>query len=69
MVKHTHMTQHEADELSAKIENEGFDYCFLEYGSFNGIKDEKFHELRKAFVNSQIALKKYLESQGVEIES
>jgi hypothetical protein len=61
------MNKKEAEHLSDKIEAEGFDYCFLDYGTFDYIKDEKFHDLRRAFVKSQNDLKTYLESQDVEI--
>ena len=40
------------------IDNEGFDYSFMDYSSFDNIADAKFHELRAAYV---IAYKKLFE--------
>lgn len=60
------MTPNEAKTLTAKIESEGFEYAFLHYSNFSTIKDERFHELRKAFVKSYEELKSYLEEQGVD---
>jgi len=42
------------------IEKEGFDYAFCDYTDFEEIKDEKFHELRKAYVTAATALKEYV---------
>ena len=45
------------------IENEGFDYAFTSYSNFETVKDEKFHELRRAFLKAREELQEYL---GVE---
>ena len=29
---------------------EGFDYCFKHYSSFEDVKDENFHKLRKKYI-------------------
>lgn len=42
------------------IENEGFDYAFVDYSSFTEIKDEEFHKLRKAYVEAAEALREYV---------
>jgi len=42
------------------IDNEGFDYAFIDYSDFNYIKDEKFHELRLAYIKAVDDIKKYL---------
>ena len=47
----------------SKIDNEGFDYTFINYSSFEDIKDEKFHELRMKYVESQKELENYLEDE------
>jgi len=46
--------------LEGVIENEGFDYAFRYYSSFDDIKDPTFHELRKAYVEAAKALGKYI---------
>lgn len=43
------------------VENEGFDYCFTSYSGFEDVDDEKFHELRKAYVKAHDELESYLE--------
>ncbi len=43
------------------VENEGFDYCFTSYSSFDDVEDEKFHELRKAYIKAHDVLESYLD--------
>lgn len=57
------MTKDDAEYLNGKIENEGFDYCFMCYSSFKDIEDEKFHELREAYIKSAKDLQKYIDEQ------
>lgn len=45
--------------VRATVDNEGFDYAFRNYSDFEEIKDEKFHELRKAYVVAAKALAEY----------
>lgn len=45
--------------VRATVENEGFDYAFRSYSDFEDIKDEEFHELRKAYVEAANALAEY----------
>jgi hypothetical protein len=54
------MTGPEVDYVRARIDNEGFDYCFVSYSDFAEIKDEKFHKLRRAYVAAQKALEDYV---------
>ena len=49
--------------VRAKMENEEFHYCFEHYSRFEEIKDEKFHELRLAYLEAADALKKYIYSR------
>ena len=56
----------ELDDLSylnAKMRDEGFDYCFRHYSSFEEIKDEKFHELRLNYIQIAEELENYVETQ------
>jgi len=47
---------------------EGFHYCFKHYSSFTEIEDEKFHELRKQYLESAIQLKDYIDLKVEEIQ-
>lgn len=53
--------------LAAKIDSEGFDYCFTSYSSWKEIQDPKFHELRKAYKEASKALEDYIGTK-VELE-
>ena len=53
------MTKKDKKNLNAAVENEGFDYAFAHYSAFDEIKDEKFHELRKAYLDARQALADY----------
>jgi hypothetical protein len=57
------MTYQEQDEWNAvryRMDNEGIDYCFEHYSSFEEIKDEKFHELRLQFLKSLKEIQNYV---------
>jgi hypothetical protein len=48
---------------------EGFHYCFRSYSSFEEIKDEKFHELRKTYISISSQLEEYVKSKVEEGQS
>lgn len=54
------MKAKEKKEILEKIESEGFDYVIIEYGDFKEIKDEKFHKLRKSFLDARKNLADYI---------
>ena len=54
------MTKYEKQEVKDCIENEGFDYTFINYSAFEHIKDEKFHDLIKKYIAAHDALENYL---------
>lgn len=57
------MTYEEQDEWNMvryRMDNEGIDYCFESYSSFEEIKDEKFHELRLQFLKSLKEIQNYV---------
>ena len=57
------MTYKEQDEWNAvryRMDNEGIDYCFEHYSSFEEIKYEKFHELRLQFLKSLKEIQNYV---------
>ena len=50
-----------------RMSNEGVDYCFKHYSSFEEIKDEKFHELRNKFLTSLDEIQNYVDSKINEL--
>lgn len=47
--------------VKARIRQEGFHYCFKHYSNFNEIEDERFHELRKQYLETAEMLEKYVD--------
>jgi len=63
------MTYEEQDEWNMvryRMDNEGIDYCFKHYSSFEEIKDEKFHELRLQFLKSLKEIQNYVNEKCQE---
>ena len=63
------MTYEEQDEWNMvryRMDNEGIDYCFEHYSSFEEIKDEKFHELRLQFLKSLKEIQTYVNEKCQE---
>jgi hypothetical protein len=50
-----------------RMDNEGIDYCFKHYSSFEEIKDEKFHEIRNKFLTSLDEIQNYVDSKINEL--
>lgn len=46
-----------------RMGNEGMDYCFEQYSSFEEIEDEEFHKLRLEYLESTKKLKSYVENK------
>ena len=46
-----------------RMGNEGMDYCFEHYSSFEEIQDEEFHKLRLEFLEITKKLKSYVETK------
>jgi hypothetical protein len=46
--------------VRARMKQEGFDYCFRNYSSFNEIEDENFHKLRLAYIEAANSLERYV---------
>ena len=42
------------------IENEGFEYAFVDYSGFEQIEDEEFHKLREAYLDAREILADYI---------
>jgi hypothetical protein len=55
------------ESVRYRMDNEGIDYCFKHYSSFEEIKDEKFHELRNKFITSLDEIEKYVGEKITEL--
>lgn len=51
-------------DVHARIDNEGFDYCFRHYSDFKGVDDPVFHRLRLAYIAAANALEEYVEENA-----
>lgn len=63
------MKKEDAEYLLSRMNQEGFHYCFESYSNFEDIKDERFHKLRKEYLESAKKLKEYIKSQNTEIDT
>jgi len=54
------MTRSEKDYVTSIIYNEGFGYTFEDYSDFDEIKDEKFHQIRKEYIEAAEKLRNYI---------
>ena len=60
------MTNEELENWEAvhyRMDNEGIDYCFEHYSSFEEIKDEEFHKLRLDLLDNMKKIRKYVEDK------
>jgi hypothetical protein len=57
----------EFENVEYRMGAEGFHYCFNGYSSFKEVKDEKFHQLRLAYLSAADELKSYVESRIKEL--
>lgn len=54
------------DSVHYRMNEEGFDYCFQSYSNWKEIKDEKFHQLREAYLKAAKELEEYVNSKSGE---
>ena len=60
------MTEEELENWQAvdyRMRDEGMDYCFEHYSSFEEIKDEEFHKLRLELLDNMRKIRKYVEDK------
>jgi len=50
-----------------RMNNEGIDYCFESYSSFEEIEDEEFHKLRLEFLDSMKKIRQYVDNKIEEL--
>ena len=53
----------EFEMVRYRMEAEGFHYCFKHYSSFKEVEDEKFHELRRKYLEISHELEEYVHSK------
>lgn len=51
------------ENVSYRMDAEGFHYCFQSYSNFEEIEDEEFHELRKEYLRISDKLEKYVKNK------
>ena len=51
------------ESVHYRMDNEGMDYCFEHYSSFEEIKDEEFHKLRLDLIDNMKKIRKYVEDK------
>ena len=56
------------NHVKIRMRQEGFHYCFKHYSRFEEVEDERFHELRKQYLESSDMLEKYIDSKINELE-
>ena len=53
----------EIEMVRYRMDAEGFHYCFKHYSSFKEVQDEKFHELRRKYLEISHVLEEYVHSK------
>lgn len=56
-------------KVDYRMDNEGLEYCFKHYSSFEEIKDKQFHILRLQLMLSIDKIKEYVNNKIYELES
>lgn len=54
------MKREDAQRVNERIKQDGLNYTLMFYSNFSEIKDEKFHQLRLAFIKSATEFQEYL---------
>jgi hypothetical protein len=60
------MTEDELENwqrVQYRMEDEGIDYCFESYSSWDEIKDEEFHRLRLGFLQYMKEIREYVDKK------
>ena len=60
------MTEEELEDwqmVQYRMDNEGIDYCFEHYSSFEEIKDDEFHKLRLELLESMKKIREYVKDK------
>jgi hypothetical protein len=60
------MTEEEYENwqmVEYRMDNEGLEYCFKHYSSFEEIEDEEFHKLRKELLECMEKMREYVKEK------
>lgn len=60
------MKKCDLSEVKYRMEEEGLNYCFLDYSNFDEIEDPEFHKLRLAYIEAAKAIEKYVDKNSEE---
>ena len=52
-----------------RMDNEGLEYCFKHYSSFEEIEDEEFHKMRLSLISQMNAIRSFVKKRIEEIEN
>ena len=56
------------ERVRYRMEDEGMEYCFRHYSSFQEIKDEEFHSKRRKLLNLMVEMEQYVADKITEVE-
>ena len=51
-----------------RMGDEGIEYCFRHYSSFQEIKDQEFHSKRRKLLNLMVEMEQYVADKITEVE-
>lgn len=55
------MKLEDAEKLNSRIDQEGFDYCFIHYSNFKEITCDEFHKLRLKYIQAHNELQEFID--------
>lgn len=55
------------ENVQYRIEEEGIEYCFNGYSTWNVIEDEKFHKLRGNYLRASQEIIDYIDEKIIEL--
>jgi hypothetical protein len=56
------------ENVRYRMDNEGIEYCFTKYSSFEEIQDEEFHLKRKKLIGLMWEMRMYIQDKITETE-
>lgn len=56
------------ESVRYRMEDEGIEYCFRHYSSFEEIEDEEFHRKREKLIELMVEMEEYVQQKITETE-
>ena len=56
------------ESVRYRMNDEGMEYCFRSYSSFDEIEDEDFHFKREKLIAMMVEMEEYIEQKITEVE-